>query len=284
MNLTHPRGYANVIANATDQNGDAVADGTVVRFYSTGGDLFGPQAVETNGGLAEAQYRNVSDDILVQAYSGNVSSATLSVEVESMSEESARMAAEAAAAAEAEAEAEAERQAEEDAARQAEEDAEAARQAEEDAQAEADAEAEAARQAEIDAAIQRALEAQQQAAEEAAAAAEEAARQAAEEAAAQAAAEAEAAAAAAAAEAARIAATVAPEIQRLTGMSGFVSWLAEGSTNASTLFAALSDAGATAIHLWNGSAWVRYSVVDGSQVPGSVDFEVNRGDVLFISN
>jgi len=25
-------------------------------------------------------------------------------------------------------------------------------------------------------------------------------------------------------------------------------------------------------------------VVDGSQVPGTVDFEVNRGDVLFISN
>ena len=103
---------------------------------------------------------------------------------------------------------------------------------------------------------------------------------AAEAAAAEAAAEAEKAAA----EAARIAATVSAELDRLSGVFGFASWLAEGSTTASALFSALSDGGATAVHLWNGAAWVRYSVVDGSEVPGSVDFDVERGDVLFISN
>ena len=36
--------------------------------------------------------------------------------------------------------------------------------------------------------------------------------------------------------------------------------------------------------LWNGSAWVRYSVVDGTMVPGSSDFMVAENDILYISN
>lgn len=132
-----------------------------------------------------------------------------------------------------------------------------------------EAEAEAAAEAER----------QRIAAEEAAAEAE---RQAAADA--EAAAEAERMAEEAAAEAARIAATVTAETERLSGVSGFTSWLAEGSTTASALFAALSGDGATALHVWNGTAWVRYSVVDGQRVPGSVDFDIERGDVLFISN
>ena len=71
------------------------------------------------------------------------------------------------------------------------------------------------------------------------------------------------------------------ETERLTGTSGFGAWLSEHGTTASDLFAAT---GASAIHLWNGSDWVRYSVVSGSMVPGSVDFDVNQGDVLYFSN
>ncbi|MCY4667199.1 MAG: hypothetical protein OXC29_04335 [Rhodococcus sp.] len=100
----------------------------------------------------------------------------------------------------------------------------------------------------------------------------------------EAAAAADAAAAAAAAAADAAAAEVAAETERLTGMNGFVSWLSESPTTASELFSSLSAAGATAIHLWNDGAWVRYSVVDGSAVPGSVNFDVERGDILFISN
>ena len=122
-------------------------------------------------------------------------------------------------------------------------------------------------------------EADRIAAEEAAAQAERD-RIAAEEAAAEAAAEAEAAAAAAAAAAAELAA----EVERLSGMTGFASWLSEQTISGSELFSALSENGATAIHLWNGTSWVRYSVVDGAEVPGSVDFMVNLGNVLYISN
>ena len=296
-----------VIATLTDDNGDPMADGTSVTFlHSGGGELFASQSmVLSSDGTAQVQY-TVTDDIWVRAVSGIVQSETLRVMVTSADEaqaaadaEAARIAAEEAAAAEAAAEEAARQAAEEAAAAEAAEE-EAARQAAEEAAeaeaaAQAAAEAEAARLAEIEAAVQAALDAQAAADEAARQAAEEAARQAAEEAAAQAAAEAEAAAeaaaaeaeaaaAAAAAEVARIAAEVEAEIERLTGMSGFTSWLAEGSTTASTLFDALSSDGATALHVWNGSTWVRYSVVDGAMVPGSVDFTIERGDVLFISN
>ncbi len=69
----------------------------------------------------------------------------------------------------------------------------------------------------------------------------------------------------------------------LSELSGFAVWTCGGST-ASALFELLSARGATAIHLWNGSVWVRYSVVDGTMVPGSRDFTVGGNDVLYISN
>ncbi len=69
----------------------------------------------------------------------------------------------------------------------------------------------------------------------------------------------------------------------LSELSGFAVWTCGGST-ASALFELLSARGATAIHLWNGSVWVRYSMVDGTMVPGSRDFTVGGNDVLYISN
>ena len=52
---------------------------------------------------------------------------------------------------------------------------------------------------------------------------------------------------------------------------------------ASELFDLVASRGASAIHLWNGSAWVRYSVVEGQTVPGSSDFVVEDGNILYIS-
>ena len=70
----------------------------------------------------------------------------------------------------------------------------------------------------------------------------------------------------------------------LNRLSGFASWDCDADTTASALFSLLSSRDVTAIHLWNGSSWVRYSVVDGSEVPGSSDFTVTDGDNLYISN
>ncbi len=68
----------------------------------------------------------------------------------------------------------------------------------------------------------------------------------------------------------------------LSELSGFAVWTCGGST-ASALFELLSARGATAIHLWNGSVWIRYSVVDGTMVPGSRDFTVGESDIIYIS-
>ena len=70
----------------------------------------------------------------------------------------------------------------------------------------------------------------------------------------------------------------------LSELNGFAVWTCAGGSTASALFELVSARGATAIHLWNGSVWVRYSVVDGAMVPGSRDFTVGRNDVLYISN
>ena len=70
----------------------------------------------------------------------------------------------------------------------------------------------------------------------------------------------------------------------LSKLSGFSTWTCAGGSTASALFELLSARGATAVHLWNGSAWIRYSMVDGTMVPGSRDFTVGRNDVIYISN
>jgi len=70
----------------------------------------------------------------------------------------------------------------------------------------------------------------------------------------------------------------------LSETSGFSVYGCSTGSSASELFALVSGRGATAIHLWNGSSWVRYSVVDGTTVPGSSDFTVADDDILYISN
>ena len=70
----------------------------------------------------------------------------------------------------------------------------------------------------------------------------------------------------------------------LSTLSGFSTWSCGVESSASEIFGLVSGRGATALHLWNGSAWVRYSVVDGTMVPGSSDFMVAENDILYISN
>jgi len=70
----------------------------------------------------------------------------------------------------------------------------------------------------------------------------------------------------------------------LSQLTGFSSYTCSMGSSASELFGLLSGRGATAIHLWNGSAWVRYAVVDGNEIPGSTDFMVTEDDILYISN
>ena len=70
----------------------------------------------------------------------------------------------------------------------------------------------------------------------------------------------------------------------LSNLNGFATWACGVESSASEIFGLVSGRGATALHLWNGSAWVRYSVVDGTMVPGSSDFMVAENDILYISN
>ena len=77
-----------------------------------------------------------------------------------------------------------------------------------------------------------------------------------------------------------------PEVVSLDCLSrttGFATYTCGVDSSASELFALLASRGATAIHLHNGSAWVRYAMVDGAMVPGSMDFAVQTNDVLYIS-
>ncbi len=78
-----------------------------------------------------------------------------------------------------------------------------------------------------------------------------------------------------------------PEVVSLDCLSsntGFSTYTCGVDSSASELFGLVSGRGASAIHLWNGTAWVRYSMVDGAMVPGSMNFTVQTNDILYISN
>ena len=70
----------------------------------------------------------------------------------------------------------------------------------------------------------------------------------------------------------------------LSNLSGFSTWSCGVESSAAEIFGLVSGRGASAVHLWNGSEWVRYSVVEGAMVPGSSDFMVTEDDILYISN
>ncbi len=66
-----------------------------------------------------------------------------------------------------------------------------------------------------------------------------------------------------------------------TQLNNFASWSGEGSVSASELLAGIS--GASGVLYYDGDSWQRYGVVDGQVIPGSRDFTVRDGDVIWIS-
>ncbi len=64
---------------------------------------------------------------------------------------------------------------------------------------------------------------------------------------------------------------------------GYAFYRCEADSSAAELFSKVVSRGSTAIHVWNGDNWVRYSVVDGEMIPGSSDFTVIENDFLYIS-
>ena len=303
-----------VTATVADADGNPVPNGTLVTFsLAGGGTLFSPRTVGTLDGNASADIVNLTDDIWVRAFSGAASSGTMRISVESESEEAARLAQEAEdarvaaaeqAAADAAANAAAEAEKASDAAdaaadadspedaQSAADDAAAAATA---AQTAADAAQEAADDAGTDAAQESADAAQASAddAQESADAAQQSADDAQADADAAAQAQADADAQAEADRQAEIAAGVEAALEAqvdevsldcLSALNGFSTWTCNVDSSASAIFGMLADRGATAVHLWNGTEWVRYSVVDGNEVPGSSDFAITEDDILYISN
>ena len=61
----------------------------------------------------------------------------------------------------------------------------------------------------------------------------------------------------------------------------FTNWLGTGRTSASALLNGLD--GISSILLWLNGEWLRYGVVDGREIPGSQNFTVNPGSVLWLS-
>ena len=65
-----------------------------------------------------------------------------------------------------------------------------------------------------------------------------------------------------------------------TTVPGFSSWTGSATADASELLSSLS--GISQILLWQ-NGWLRYGVADGREIPGSIDFEIRRGAILWLS-
>ena len=62
---------------------------------------------------------------------------------------------------------------------------------------------------------------------------------------------------------------------------GFAAWFGEGATTASALLDGLP--GVDSILFWHVNRWLRYARSNGQTVPGSVNFEVTNGSVLYLA-
>ena len=68
-----------------------------------------------------------------------------------------------------------------------------------------------------------------------------------------------------------------------TRPSGFSSWLSEQRIRASELLSGIE--GVSSVLIWDNGVWLRYGVTAGGLViPGSMDFLVNHGNVLWLGN
>ena len=65
-----------------------------------------------------------------------------------------------------------------------------------------------------------------------------------------------------------------------TTVPGFTSWTGSATAKASELLSSLS--GISQILLWQ-NGWLRYGVADSREIPGSIDFEIRRGAILWLS-
>ena len=61
---------------------------------------------------------------------------------------------------------------------------------------------------------------------------------------------------------------------------GLSTWLGESRTSAAELLSALD--GVNSILIWLNGSWVRYGVANGQRIPGSIDFNINTGAVLWL--
>ena len=66
-------------------------------------------------------------------------------------------------------------------------------------------------------------------------------------------------------------------------VNAFSTWTGTGTTTASALLTDL-DNGIDTILLWSNGAWLRYGLSDGREIPGSMDFRVRRGAILWLGN
>ena len=66
-------------------------------------------------------------------------------------------------------------------------------------------------------------------------------------------------------------------------VNAFSTWTGTGTTTASALLTDL-DNGIDTILLWANGAWLRYGLSEGRKIPGSMDFEVRRGAILWLGN
>ena len=66
-----------------------------------------------------------------------------------------------------------------------------------------------------------------------------------------------------------------------TELNNFSTWIGEGSVSGSELLAGLADA--TGLWYYDGNMWWHYGMDDGQVIPGSRDFSVRHGYVIWIS-
>ena len=68
-----------------------------------------------------------------------------------------------------------------------------------------------------------------------------------------------------------------------TRANAFTTWLGEGTTTAAALLESLTN-GINTILLWSNGQWLRYGIADGREIPGSFNFKVAPGAILWLGN
>ena len=72
------------------------------------------------------------------------------------------------------------------------------------------------------------------------------------------------------------------ELLSTTSPNAYSTWIGGGSVQVSDLLPSLE--GVTTLSIWQNDRWLRYGVSEGQLIPGSTDFPINPGDILWLSN